>query len=113
MKIKQYEIWLADLNPQFGTEAGKTRPVDIVQTDLLNEFHPSTIVCPVTTNVKADATILRIHLSKGSAKLRENCDIMIDQVRAIDNRRLLKKIGDLPEEKISMMKENMSIMLDL
>jgi mRNA interferase MazF len=63
--------------------------------------------------VKADATILRIHLSKGSAKLRENCDIMIDQVRAIDNRRLLKKIGDLPEEKISMMKENMSIMLDL
>jgi mRNA interferase MazF len=38
---------------------------------------------------------------------------MIDQVRAIDNRRLLKKIGDLPEEKISMMKENMSIMLDL
>ncbi|HVU84562.1 MAG TPA: type II toxin-antitoxin system PemK/MazF family toxin [Puia sp.] len=113
MKIKQYEIWLADLNPQFGTEAGKTRPVVIVQTDLLNEFHPSTIVCPVTTNVKADATILRIHLSKGSAKLRENCDIMIDQVRAIDNRRLLKKIGDLPEEKISMMKENMSIMLDL
>jgi mRNA interferase MazF len=113
MKIKQYEIWLADLNPQFGTEAGKTRPVVIVQTDLLNEFYPSTIVCPVTTNVKADATILRIHLSKGSAKLRENCDIMIDQVRAIDNRRLLKKIGDLPEEKISMMKENMSIMLDL
>jgi mRNA interferase MazF len=113
MKIKQYEIWLADLNPRFGTEAGKTRPVVIVQTDLLNEFHPSTIVCPVTTNVKADATILRIHLSKGSAKLRENCDIMIDQVRAIDNRRLLKKIGDLPEEKISMMKENMSIMLDL
>jgi mRNA interferase MazF len=104
MKIRQFEIWLADLNPRFGTEAGKTRPVVIVQTDLLNEFHPSTIVCPITTNVKADATILRIHLSKGSAKLRENCDIMIDQVRAIDNRRLLKKIGDLPEEKIAIMK---------
>jgi mRNA interferase MazF len=113
MKIKQFEVWIADLNPRFGTEAGKTRPVVIVQTDLLNEFHPSTIVCPITTNVKADASILRIHLSKGSAKLRENCDIMIDQVRAIDNRRLLKKIGNLPEEKINIMKENMSIVLDL
>jgi mRNA interferase MazF len=113
MKIRQFEIWLADLNPRFGTEAGKTRPVVIVQTDLLNEFHPSTIVCPITTNVQADATILRIHLSKGSARLRENCDIMIDQIRAIDNKRLLKKIGDLSEEKINIMKENMSIVLDL
>ena len=51
MKPKQYEIWIADLNPHFGTETGKTRPVAIVQTDLLNKFHPSTIICPVTTNV--------------------------------------------------------------
>jgi mRNA interferase MazF len=36
MKIKQYELWIADLNPKFGTEAGKTRPVVILQTDLLN-----------------------------------------------------------------------------
>jgi len=39
MKIEQYEIWIADLNPRFGTEAGKSRPVAIVQTDLLNTFH--------------------------------------------------------------------------
>ena len=39
MKIKQYEIWLADLNPTRGTELGKTRPVVIIQTDLLNEVH--------------------------------------------------------------------------
>ncbi|MCY7311344.1 MAG: type II toxin-antitoxin system PemK/MazF family toxin [Chitinophagaceae bacterium] len=35
MQIKQYEIWIADLNPRFGTETGKTRPVVIIQTDLL------------------------------------------------------------------------------
>ena len=46
MKHKQYEIWLADLNPRMGTEPGKTRPVVIIQTDLLNDVHPSTIVCP-------------------------------------------------------------------
>jgi len=113
MKIKQFEIWLADLNPGFGTETGKTRPVVIVQTDLLNKFHPSTIICPITTNVKTEATILRIHLSKGSAKLRGNCDIMIDQIRAVDNKRLLKKIGELPEEKIQLVKTNIGIVLDL
>ncbi len=113
MKIKQYELWIADLNPKFGTEAGKTRPVIILQTDLLNRFHPSTIICPITTNVKSEATILRVHLTKGSAKLKEDCDIMIDQIRAIDNKRLLKKIGDLDQEKIDMIKTNLSIVLDI
>jgi mRNA interferase MazF len=113
MKIKQYEIWIADLNPRFGTEAGKTRPVAIVQTDLLNKFHPSTIICPITTNVKLDAEILRVHLPKGSANLKEDCDIMIDQIRAIDNKRLLKRIGELNQEQIDFIKVNLAIVLDL
>ena len=113
MKIKQYEIWIADLNPGFGTETGKTRPVVIIQTDLLNAFHPSTIVCPITTNVKFDAKILRVHLIKSSAKLKEDCDIMIDQVRAIDNKRLLKKIGVLNQEQVELIKTNLSIVFDI
>ena len=113
MKLKQYDIWIADLNPRFGTETGKTRPVVIVQTDLLNKYHPSTIICPITTNVKLDAEILRVHLRKGSAKLKEDCDIMIDQVRAIDNNRLLKKIGELNQEQINFIKSNLEIIFDL
>ncbi len=113
MKIKQYEIWIADLNPKFGTEAGKTRPVVIIQTELLNKYHPSTIVCPITTNVKLDAEILRVHLIKGLAKLKENCDIMIDQIRAIDNKRLQKKIGELDLSQIELIKANLSIVLDI
>ncbi|NEW85628.1 MAG: type II toxin-antitoxin system PemK/MazF family toxin [Mariniphaga sp.] len=86
MAIKQFEIWIADLNPQIGTEPGKTRPVMTVQTNLLNKIpHPSTIVCPITTNVKMDSEILRIHLQKGMANLEQDCDIMIDQIRAIDS----------------------------
>ena len=85
----------------------------IIQTDLLNNFHPSTIVCPITTNVQSGADILRVHLTKGAAKLKENCDIMIDQIRAIDNKRLLKKIGDLNQEKIDTIKTNLSIVLDI
>lgn len=112
-KIKQFEIWIADLNPRMGTEAGKIRPVIIVQTDLLNKEHPSTIVCPITTNVKPDAQILRVHLKKSTFGLKENCDIMIDQVRAIDNQRLVKKVGEVDNATADKLKENLKIVLDL
>lgn len=114
MSIKQYEIWIADLNPQIGTEPGKTRPVVIIQTNLLNKIpHPSTIICPLTTNVHGDSEILRIHLRNGDAGLQQDSDIMLDQIRAIDNNRLLKKIGILPNAKIRFLKENINIILDL
>ena len=114
MSIKQFEIWVADLNPHIGTEPGKVRPVLVIQTNLLNKIpHPSTIICPITTNIEKEADILRVHLRKGMANLNENCDIMIDQLRAIDNKRLVKKVGDLPSELIDKVKENIIITLDL
>ncbi|HUX57818.1 MAG TPA: type II toxin-antitoxin system PemK/MazF family toxin [Bacteroidales bacterium] len=114
MLIKQFEIWIADLNPQIGTEPGKNRPVLVVQTNLLNKIpHPSTIICPITTNIKKDSEILRVHLKRGMAKLNQDCDIMIDQIRAIDNKRLIKKVGDLPQDLIELVKENIQIIIDL
>lgn len=112
--IKQFEIWLADLNPQIGTKAGKTRPVLTIQTNLLNKVpHPCTIVCPITTDIQKDSEILRVHLTKGTANLNEACDIMIDQIRAIDNKRLIKRLGVLPDQLIERVKENIQIVLDL
>lgn len=114
MSIKQFEIWIADLNPKSGTKSGKTRPVLVIQTNLLNKIpHPSTIICPITTNVKKDSEILRVHLKKGTANLHQDCDIMIDQVRAIDNKRLIKKTGKLPKELSEFVKDNLKIIIDL
>lgn len=114
MLTKQFEIWIADLNPQIGTEPGKTRPVLVVQSNLLNKIpHPSTLVCPITTNVKKDAEILRVHLDKGIANLQQPCDVMIDQIRAIDNKRLVKMIGMLPKNLSEIVKENIQIVLDI
>ena len=114
MAIKQFEIWIADLNPQIGTEPGKTRPVLVIQTNLLNKIqHPSTIICPITTNVKKGSEILRVNLKKGIANLLQPCDIMVDQIRAIDNKRLTKKLGILPQELNEKIKENIQIILDL
>ena len=114
MPTKQFEIWIADLNPKIGTEAGKTRPVLVVQTNLLNKVnHPSTIICPITTNVKTDSEILRVNLKKGTANVHQDCDIMIDQVRAIDNKRLIKRTGQLGKKLSEIVKENLKIIMDL
>ena len=56
---------------------------------------------------------MRVHLKKGMANLNENCDVMIDQIRAIDNKRLIKKVGNLPTELIDIVKENIAIIIDL
>lgn len=112
MKIKQFDIWIADLEPQRGTEAGKVRPVLVVQTNLLKD-HPSSVICPVTTNVSPESDILRVHIKKGTTNLRQDSDIMIDQIRAIDNRRLTSKVGELPPDLQLKVKENIRIILDL
>jgi mRNA interferase MazF len=86
--IKHGTIWLANLNPQKGTEPGKTRPVLILQDQaLLDAGHPSTIVIPLTTNLIDDAEPLRIRV-KAREKLARNSDLLIDRIRAIDNRRI-------------------------
>lgn len=111
--ITQFEIWLANLNPKFGTEAGKIRPVLVVQTDLLNVVHPSTIICPITSKTRQNVSILRVNIAEGMSGLKQDSAIMIDQVRAIDNKRLLRKIGELPPPLEIKVKENLKIMMDL
>lgn len=84
------EIWLANLNPKHGTEPGKTRPVLIVQAQaLLDAQHPSTLVIPLTTKLIDDAEPLRLRLTPTS-RLRRVSDLLVDQLRAIDNRRLVQ-----------------------
>ncbi len=114
MKIKQYHIYLADLEPSFGSEPGKVRPVVVIQTDMLNDAdHKSTLICPLTTNIidEDDAFPLRINLNKKAVGLKEDSDIMIDQARAIDNRRFIKRIGQLKSGHKMKLIHNLKIIL--
>ncbi len=86
--LRRGEIWLANLGARSGTEPGKARPVLVVQSQaLLNADHPSTLIIPLTTNLVDDTEPLRIRV-RASGRLRRDSDILIDQLRAIDNRRL-------------------------
>ena len=111
MTIKKFHLYLADLNPRMGTEPGKTRPVVVVQTDLLNTTHPSTLICPLTTKVAPTVNILRVHPPKGTAGLLHPSDIMVDQLRAIDNRRFQRHLGVLTDPHKRRLLDNLQALI--
>ena len=96
-KFQRGQVWEVDLEPQsHKEEPGKgKRPALVIQTDLLNASgHPTTIVVVGPSQVRRDKDYfpLRIALPKQTGLPLET-DLLIDQVRAISNRRFL---GDQP-----------------
>ncbi|OGP26873.1 MAG: hypothetical protein A2038_01010 [Deltaproteobacteria bacterium GWA2_57_13] len=112
MRPQYGHLYVADLNPRFGTEPGKVRPVVVVQTDALNRVHPSTIICPLTTKVAGFENPLRVALPKGVSGLGRPSDILVDQIKAIDNRRLRRSLGALPDPYLSDLRQKLLLVLD-
>lgn len=112
--LERGDIWLADLNPRRGTEPGKTRPVLIVQCQaLLDAGHPSTLIVPLTTKLTDDAEPLRIRVP-ASGRLPHNSDLLIDQLRVIDNRRLVEgPLARLPRPQMARVSAAVREVLDL
>jgi mRNA interferase MazF len=113
VRARRGVLYLADLGPRLGTEPGKVRPVLVVQTDLLNEAgHPSTWVLPCTTRLTGE-NLLRVVLPRGIAGNREDCEVMVDQSRAIDNRRLVKALRPLPRSILAEVAEKLRTLGEL
>ncbi|MGH7806265.1 MAG: type II toxin-antitoxin system PemK/MazF family toxin [Candidatus Binatia bacterium] len=107
------ELWAADLKPRSGSEPGKVRPVVVVQTDLLNSTgHPSTWILPCTTKLTG-ASVLRVELPAGAAGNRRECEVMIDQSRAVDRSRLRRQVGVIPALLMGEISEKLRLVGDL
>ena len=106
-------LYVADLSPRAGSEPGKPRPVLVVQSDLLNVVgHPSTWVLPCTTRMVGE-NLLRVPLPAGSAGNARDCEIMIDQSRAIDNRRFRQRLRPIPPPLLDEVKDKLRRLGDL
>lgn len=111
--VRRGEVWVADLAPRRGTEPGKTRPVTVIQTNLLNPHHASTLVCPITTKVAGKDNLLRVRLKAGEGGLAKDSDVMVDQVRAIDNARLKRRAGHLTPASLQELRDKLVAVMDL
>jgi len=113
VRPRRGQLYLADLSPRVGTEAGKVRPVLVIQTDLLNDAdHPSTWVLPCTTRLTGE-NLLRVVLPRRIAGNREECEVMVDQSRAIDNRRLVRALKLLPRSILAEVVEKLRTLGEL
>ena len=112
MNPRYAHVYLADLNPRFGTEPGKIRPVVVVQTDALNPYHLSTLICPLTTQVIDVHTPLRVSIPQGVSGLTATSDILVDQIKAIDNQRFRKELGALPDPYLAELRKKLLQILD-
>lgn len=107
------EVWLADLDPRRGTEPGKRRPVLVVQSQvLLDAGHPSTLIAPLTTALIDDAEPLRVRFPR-TGRLSADSDVLVDQLRAIDNRRLVRPLGRAPRALLRRVDAAIREVLDL
>lgn len=95
LKIKRGEIVLANLEPVKGSEQGRIRPVLIIQNDDGNETSPTTIIAPITSREYTKEFPTNVFLSKQESKLDRDSTILLNQIRAIDKSRILKKISSL------------------
>jgi mRNA interferase MazF len=115
MITKPFEIYLANLNPKKGHEVGKTRPVVVIHSALIEGVLQTSIVCPITTQLSA-ATLLRVHIpfkETSTTGLSEPSDVIVDQIRSIDNQRLIKKLGELPTAQIEQLQKSLQTILEI
>jgi mRNA interferase MazF len=86
---KRFEVWLVELNPTKGSEISKTRPCVIISPNVQNKYLKTVTVAPLTPTRKNYPTRLDCKFKN------EDGQIVVDQIRAVDKVRLLKKVGKL------------------
>lgn len=98
MVIKQYDVFLVDLDPTKGHEIQKTRPCVVVSPDEMNANIGTVIIAPMTTKSKTYPSRIEINFEKKQGW------IVLDQIRTIDKSRLVKKLGAIHKEEIIQVK---------
>ena len=105
MVIRQYEVYLVNLDPTVGSEIKKSRPCIIISPNEMNKFISTVIIAPMTTKSKSYPTRvdLNFHGKKGF--------IVLDQIRTVDKSRLIKKLGATDLKTIQKLKKIIQEML--
>jgi len=93
--IKRGEIFLVNFDPTVGAEVKKSRPAVIVSNDINNTHSPIISIAPITSKVTRVYSF-EVEIPAGTAGLPNRSKVMVNQTRAVDKIRFLKKLGQLP-----------------
>ena len=112
-EIKRGEIWLVNLDPTIGHEIKKSRPAVIIQNDLGNKYSPITIIAPITSQKLEKIYPIEVFLAEGNSDLKKDSKALLNQIRAVDKRRIIKKLGKVDKEIMDKIDNAIKISLGL
>lgn len=105
MVINQYDVLLISLDPSIGHEIKKTRPCLIISPNEMNEAIQTIIIAPMTTKSHNYPTRIPIRFEKKEGW------VVLDQIRTVDRKRLIKKLGKIRSQEIQQVKSAIQEML--
>lgn len=112
MKVRQGDIWYAQLNPVKGSEQGGRRPVVIISGNTMNETLPVVIACALSSKIKGYPGCVILQANKGTG-LKQDSEIVVFQVRTLTHVRLIKKIGVVSHAEFSTILQGLQEVLML
>ena len=89
MVVKRFDVYLVNLDPTIGSEIKKTRPCLVISPDEMNRYINTVIVAPMTTKGRSYPTRV------GCKFQSKQGQIVLDQIRTVDKRRLVKRVGKI------------------
>ena len=98
-KVVQYQIVIVNLDPTIGSEIKKTQPCVVISPDEMNKHLNTIIIAPITSKSKSYPTRVEIQV-----RGKQNW-VVLDQIRKINKRRIVKTGGNLSAEEIAQLKE--------
>ena len=113
MEVRRGDIFLVDLNPVVGTEQAGIRPALVVQIDKANAISHHTITIPLTTGIRDPILPSHVRIATGIGGLTEDSVLLCEQIRAIDKKRLVRRLGNIGEENLEKVAEALKVILGL
>jgi len=110
--IRSGEVFLVNFEPTVGAEVKKSRPAVIVSNDINNAHSPIISISPITANVTRIYSF-EVEIPAGTAGLRARSKVMVNQTRAVDKIRLIKKVGQLPTQVVQEINQALKLHYDL
>jgi len=110
--IKRGDVFLVNFDPTVGAEDKKTRPAVIVSNDINNTHSPIISISPITSNVTRVYSF-EVETPAGTVGLKAHSEVMVNQTRAVDKIRLLKRLGQFPPQILTEIDQGLKLHYDL
>jgi len=112
-RVRRGEVFLVNFDPTVGVEIQKTRPAVVIQNDIGNRYSQLTIVAAITSQYAEPLAPYKVLLEASEGGMKVNSVVLLNQIRSIDKKRLIKRLGTLSAETMRRVDQAMMISLGL